>query len=412
MTSERLHPLLSGALLLYVWLLPIEIPDRGGFPLEVHTVTGALLLLAALIQPGRAFARPPAALWWFAAYFYVFVCLGVVTEHVGQWLKDAFTFLQVLLLFWVTSTLLRDVALARRALIGYAVACSTLALLQRLGITATVAEVGSVAVRMTALGQNPNTLAHNLSLAILVLIGLAYDTDHLLPRYRALVWLPVALLATAVMPTAARGALLALSVGLVVLLLPRGRSGRQLRNLALGAIAVVALAGAVWRSDAMRDRLVQTADGNDMAKREELFPAAWEMFLEKPLLGWGPVNNRVELVRYVPRADVPTRETHNVVLEVLTETGLVGATPFLVGMALCVRAAWRSRHGAFGSLPLAMVLSLLVTKMGTAGVATKMHWLVLACAVAWVPAAQALPWPSMRTHHRVRPSLGLRPLRD
>ena len=112
MTSERLHPLLSGALLLYVWLLPIEIPDRGGFPLEVHTVTGALLLLAALIQPGRAFARPPAALWWFAAYFYVFVCLGVVTEHVGQWLKDAFTFLQVLLLFWVTSTLLRDVALA------------------------------------------------------------------------------------------------------------------------------------------------------------------------------------------------------------------------------------------------------------------------------------------------------------
>ena len=403
MTRARVHPIVIVALFVYVVSLPLEIPDRGGFPLEVHTATGALLLLAALLYPAGAWGRPPSAFWWFAGYFYIFVCMGVMTEYVGQWLKDAATFLQVLLLFWVTSALLRDVQVATRVMLAYAATCVVLSALQRLGVTASVAEVGSVAVRMTALGQNPNTFAHNLSLALLMLVGLAYGADRLRPSHRPLVWLPAALLGLTIMPTAARGALLSLAVGLFIILLPRGSSGRQLRNVVLVGLAFVGLAAAVWRSDAMRDRLVASAETSDMAKREDLFPAAWTMFLEKPLAGWGPVNNRFELVRYVPRAELPFRETHNLVLELLTETGLIGATPFLVGIGLCVRAAWRARAGAFGALPLAMVASLLVTKMGTAGVATKMHWLVLACAVSWTPVRVVIEWPARQSRARTAP---------
>jgi len=382
------------ALFVYVVSLPLEIPERGGFPLEVHTATGALLLLAALLLPRGAWSRPPAAFWWFAGYFYLFICMGVMTQYVGQWLKDAATFLQVLLLFWVTSTLLRDVRLATRVLLAYVASCVFLSVLQRLGVTASVAEVGSIAVRMTALGQNPNTFAHNLSLALLILVGLAYGADRLGSTRRPLVWLPAALLGVTIMPTAARGALLSLAVGLAIVLLPRGSSSRQLRNVVLAGLAFACLTVIVWRSDAMRDRLVASAESNDLAKREDLFPAAWAMFLQRPLLGWGPVNNRFELVRYVPRNELPFRETHNLMLELFTESGLVGATPFLIGLALCVRAAWRARTGAFGVLPLAMVASLLITKMGTAGIATKMHWLVLACAVAWTPLRATVEWPA------------------
>ena len=33
----------------------------------------------------------------------------------------------------------------------------------------------------------------------------------------------------------------------------------------------------------------------NMSGRENIFPAAWEMFKDKPLIGWGPIDNKYEL---------------------------------------------------------------------------------------------------------------------
>lgn len=381
-TEPRLHPVVRAALYLYVGSLPFEVPERGSVPIEVHTGTGVLLLAAALLQPRVMFAAPPQAFWWFSLYFFVLVVLGTVTHHVGQWLKDIVTFFQVLLLFWTTSVVMRVPREATRVMAVFACACCVLAVLQVLGITTSVAEVGAVAVRMTALGQNPNTLAHNMSVALLILVGLGYRSGRAPVGLRPLIWSGCVLLGLTIMPTASRGALLALLAGLAALVVVRTLTAPQARTIVAAGVLLLGLTVAAYRSDPMRDRLVSSAETSDMAQRENLFPAAWAMFLDKPLLGWGPVNNRFELERLVPRIELPFRESHNMTLELLTEVGLVGGVPFLIGVLLCLRGAWHALKGPHGALPMALMLSLLVMKMGTAGIATKMHWLILAIAVA------------------------------
>jgi O-antigen ligase len=381
MNGQAPHPIVRAALYVYVFSLPLEVPSRS-IPLEVHTITGSILLASALLQPQVCFRPPPAAFWWFAAYLQIYVALGVVTQHEGEWLKAIATFMQVLLLFWVCGNLMRHVRVATTALLAFVLSCTVLAVLQRLGLTTTVAEVTSVAERVTALGQNPNTFAHNVSLGLLAFVGLCYGSNGRSGYLRPFVWIVSGLLALTIMPTAARGAALALVAGILMIVLMRGALSVKLRNAVVVGALLAGLGLAGYRSDAMRNRLLATSESNDFAQRENLFPAAWQMFLEKPLVGWGPVNNRYEIERHVPRAELPFRETHNMVLELLTETGLLGAIPYLIGVWLCARASWRAQSGAHGVLPLAMMVFVLISKMTTSGIYTKTHWFVLAFAVA------------------------------
>jgi O-antigen ligase len=121
-----------------------------------------------------------------------------------------------------------------------------------------------------------------------------------------------------------------------------------------------------------------------MAGREQLYPALWQMFQEKPVLGWGPVNNTFELAARIGERERPARAAHNIVLELLTATGLVGAIPFLIGAWLCVRDAWRARRGPHAVLPLALCCSVFLSNMSGDWIAGKLIWVVLAYAYASV----------------------------
>jgi O-antigen ligase len=106
------------------------------------------------------------------------------------------------------------------------------------------------------------------------------------------------------------------------------------------------------------------------------------MFLEKPTLGWGPVANTYELAARIGERDRPLRAAHNIVLELLTATGIIGTIPFLLGGWLGIRAAWRSRRGPHGVLPLALFCSVLISNMSGDWIAAKLIWVVLAYALA------------------------------
>lgn len=106
------------------------------------------------------------------------------------------------------------------------------------------------------------------------------------------------------------------------------------------------------------------------------------MFREKPLLGWGPITNKYELGLRLHEIKHPRRDAHNMVLEVLTAAGVLGAVPFLFGVGLSTLAAWRARRGPHGMLPAALVAVVLVANMSGNHIAGKVFWLVFAYAVA------------------------------
>jgi O-antigen ligase len=381
--EPRLFPLLAVTYYAFVFSIVFDIPEKG-IPVELHTIAGCAFLLASFFQPDICYRRIPQAALWFGLYWGVYLIQTIGSEHLGEALKRCATFPLLVVLFCASYNLMQAEQVARNTLVAILLSCFVLACLQHSGLANLVgsSEAGRYGERDTVLGQNPNFLALHMVLGIVAAIALRANKAAPLAVPGLVLLVMIALMATSVIRSESRAAIIALAVGLVTLQLDKETGSSRLRT---GLVAVAALAFVIvsaFLSDTMRARLEASMEAGDMAKREFIYPAARDMILERPFLGWGPADNNYQLAARVPRTDLPTRETHNVVLEVLSETGIVGALPFLIAVGLCLRGAWIGRHGPLGIPWLALTAAVLVGKMASAGIYLKMHWLVLAAALA------------------------------
>ena len=227
--------------------------------------------------------------------------------------------------------------------------------------------------------DNPNSVGINLALGVVALMGITHGRMTVEKKMALFVWTCVAVMGIALVMTGSRGAQLGFVSGLAVLLLKEGSAGAKFK-MGLVVVSVFALlVGVTYTNEAMQARWERTLYEGDVAQRDKIMPQAWAMFLEKPVLGWGPVTYRFELGR---RAGLPSRDAHNVYLAVLIETGLLGAIPFFAGLWLSLRSAWRARFGREGVLPMAMLVCLLIINLGGAMHAHKMFWVLMAYVLA------------------------------
>lgn len=159
-------------------------------------------------------------------------------------------------------------------------------------------------------------------------------------------WLPAALGATAAVSASGLlmvrsfGCALALVVGIAVsaLLLAARRGQRQALIVAGAGFVVAGLALVIAVAARGADALARSA-----GERSENWRAALEVFSDAPLFGVGLMRfGNAYLGVRGPEANV-TRYAHSGPLQLLAETGLVGAALTAVAFALIVRALWQRR---------------------------------------------------------------------
>ena len=265
---------------------------------------------------------------------------------------------QLLLLFWISYNVMGNERVVKGTLLTLILSCTLLAVLMILGLQESPYED-----RETALGWNPNALATILSLGLLGIVGLAFGRRTREFKVFVLMALCSGVLAIAIVRTGSRGAVIALIVGFLAFPLKKTkRLSSKIQLVLIGVLAIGFLAWTSYQSESVRERWESTFATGETAGRDTIFSKAWDMFLERPLFGWGPVTNYYELGS---RLGLPYRDTHNLYLWVLTETGMLGAIPFFIGLWFCLWAAWRARNGLQGVLPLAMLLCLLINNMAS-----------------------------------------------
>ncbi len=404
--AVRIRPIVAFMFCVMIASFPIELPQRS-FRWEVPTITTSLFLLTTFLQPGACFGRTHPGILWLTAF--VFVYAGSAVGH--DWLDtmdmmQMFLFIvQALLMAWATFNLMQNDGLARKALWWYVAACVVRTVLPMTGLVEASAYVESStgSQRVTAFGQDPNYSAMLLSAALVITLGLTHGSRPTSWRMRIVAWGLIAFFAMAIVNTGSRGGLLALVVGLVTFALARARTPLdRMRSTLIVLVSILGLTYVVMNSYVMRKRIETTAQGGAMAGREVLFPALWGMFLERPFVGWGPTNNHFEVVTratdLVLRQEQVTKDPHNLFLELLTSTGLLGTVPFLMAMALCFRAAWRARRGDYGIVPLALMGVFLMANISLNQIAHKPFWMFMAFALA----TEACLARSRESHRQLR----------
>jgi O-antigen ligase len=399
-TVQRTPGVLQAGLYLLVASIPFEYPART-IPMEIPTLTAAIFLLATLVHPRRCYGRLPAPALWFGAYLLAFLMsVAVAGENQSEALAEFVVVLQAVLVFLAAANLMQDEIVASRALRTLVVACAIRGALPFLGLGKTSDAVWTGGERISALGQNANSAAMILAAGLVTLIGLTLMRRHKRTLGLMLVSLLGLLLGLAILETGSRGGFVALLGGVLVFAFAADTWRQRIRNGALAILAVTLLVVATLRLPMMKNRLVESMTTGNMAGREQLYPALWAMFLERPIFGWGPVTNTSELAIRIGERVRPRRAAHNLVLELLTASGLVGAVPFLIGAWLSARNAWRARIGKHGVLPLALLATLFMANMSGDWLTSKLLWLVLAYAFA-----------SARWAHASRPRLSEERLR-
>jgi O-antigen ligase len=378
----RVHPVVRLALFIYVLSIPFEFPRRT-IPLEIPTLTGLIYLMTTVLNPGLAFRRVPAAVFWFGLHLWVLAAISIFMQidHRDLAAKQFVLLVQLLLLMWTMYNLMADPRVVRGVLIAIVLACAVRAGLQVAGVGTSSYQVWTGGERVTAFGQNANLSAMILSAGLVTVLGLHTIRERWLPRFGLLALPLAAIMGWAIVQTGSRGGVICAAAGLAVFAFA-GRTTRQrIRNGFLGLLALGVLIWGVGRSEVMRERFVAAAETGALAGRERIWPAALEMIQERPLFGWGLVDNQYEMGHRIAYK-LPFRDMHNLFLEIFTNSGAVGAVPFLIGILLCVVAAWRARRGPLGVLPLAMAGAILIGTMSGTWIASKILWLALTIGLA------------------------------
>ncbi len=152
--------------------------------------------------------------------------------------------------------------------------------------------------------------------------------------------------------TLSRGVVLGSGLGLGLLLYAgwkNGCTGKTLLSLAVWFSAGYLL-GDLLHDGALSARLFQPAGGMDIGAvssgRNRLWVVGWQMYLDRPLLGWGPGMYPWLYPQYRDAASGYEigQFVHSDYLQFLLELGPVGLLAFLMFIALLVRQAWRSYH--------------------------------------------------------------------
>lgn len=178
-----------------------------------------------------------------------------------------------------------------------------------------------------ARGPLLQAVANGVSLNILGLIAFhAYDRMQVKPKTLVLL---LASLPLAILATMTRAVWLAFA-GSALIVLVRSRS-RQLKRtwILLLAVAAVGCIVVLSSQSLTRDLSERLEERGPIDYRQAVYSGGWEMFLQRPWLGWGFHQMPSELPRHVSGYKLKVLYPHNTYLELLVEHGVLGLGLYL-----------------------------------------------------------------------------------
>ncbi|MEI6627627.1 MAG: O-antigen ligase family protein [bacterium] len=384
-TNEHpIHPIIIILLAILIFYIPFETMgmEQSGRTFTYSKIVGYVFFASCFIlDRERCFGFPPKAFWCFSFYLLMYSISGFFQEASFQdaIIERAITIIQMLMFFWVSFNILKFADYSNIMIYSLAISCIIISSLQLAGITVT--EYLDDVSRLSFLEEDPNTAGSILALGAVCLVGIIFKEEDLFSLHGGICFIFLIVVFVALVKTGSRGALLSLIVGMAVYVM--ASSDVKVKKMRYMLLSILLLIFALWIAysyDFMRMRIEETIYSGNFARREIIIPVVLDMIIEKPILGWGAFTNIVELGHRTGAIFV--KDTHNTLLFVLTEVGILGAIPFFIGLYLCVRSSVRSNRTLFNPLPFSLVMTLVIINLSLTWHNRKFFWFVLALSLA------------------------------
>jgi O-antigen ligase len=251
---------------------------------------------------------------------------------------------------------------------------------------------------------DPNLLAAGLVPAVVLVFGLAAGRRGV--WWRGAAGAAVVVLGLGLAASGSRGAVVG-AIATLAAALAVVRRPRVAVVVAGSAIALAAIAAALWLNPSAWARSSSLEAGSG---RADLWKVAWHMAGDHPLTGVGPDNYPEVAGDYVrdvgPLQDVDLiavepHEAHNLYLQLLAETGVVGLALFVAFAVACLRSAWRAAQrftvagdradAALARATVVASVGMLVSAAFISVPVDRRLWVLLALGPALLAAARPVP---------------------
>lgn len=366
-----LFAVFCGSIAFETLLLSIEVETTLSFA----SITGYVFFVAAAYS-GRISVRkvPMVTLVFFTGFLWI-VCRSCFVEplaQAGAWSKTR-SLAQLLVLFVIAYNLLLHHSYRRVLHLSMIGSVCILVALQHLQVVDPKRVL--LPGRASALAENPNTLGLMCCVATLITIH-EWRRGSRGMTMKGVLIVAVAWLLSGLVASGSRGALVSGACGMLAYAMMSGFQRGQLRAVVMTVLVLGILTWFSISADVLRSRWDLVFEEGNVAGRSEIWTAAAEMFWEKPLVGWGPWQAQLELgARTGAMLD---RDSHNIVLHVLIEGGLILAATMLLGFGVCVRFGVLGRNGPERALPLGLLSTILIASAFSNHFTKKILWILLA----------------------------------
>jgi len=342
-------------------------------PISIARFTGLFFFAITLLYFRKCYSVIPKPLWYFLGHLaIVAVLILFVPGNQSGFLSLVSTRIQLLIFFWAASNLLKDNRLARKALFAFAISAVLAGVAAQLGLAGLAIEQARNS-RNIVLGLNSDILGALFAIAGVILVGLALE------NLRRIFLLGIVVVALGmIVVSGARASVVAFVLGAACYLLPIEFNFRKVIATVGTTIAMIMMAYMVMADPDFVARWNRTLNEGDSAGRDVLAARAWEMFLERPLIGWGTNEYGYELEQRYRGRRGEANSSHNLELDTLMESGILGGGLFFIGIGLCWASAWKNRRRELGMLRLAAVVTVLAVAQTVPYGGSKPLWLLLA----------------------------------
>jgi len=289
-----------------------------------------------------------------------------------------FTILLNILLFWVLVNHERlDHGVLLKGMFSFSLGAVLLAFLYNSGIG-----IEYNGGRVSVFGDNENAIAVRLSVACLILIYLVLSDDLLIKNWRYLLLLPIPIMLTFMFETGSRKAFISFVLAFFIgILFYKVKVGwHKIFILIAAIVASVYFFKFFLVTDVLYNRMQSLREEVDLGGREELWTRIVPFIQDNIIWGRGKTGYH----KFSIQTFGVIKSPHNVLLEVLAYTGIIG---FLMFFYFIVKSTWQSylsykRTGFL--LPFLLLIPCWGLIFGGQALDWKLFWATFAFAVSTI----------------------------
>jgi O-antigen ligase len=292
---------------------------------------------------------------------------------------DLVFFLNLLVLIIATNLEKRDPQMLLKCLLVFSISSIIMTLLYFGGMES-ITELDN---RVTIFGNNQNELGLNLAISMLIFISITFESRLKLFKKNYLLYLAFSLMLVFLVRTGSRVAFICLFLGLIVFFLLKKTKikGMKLFIVLLLFFGLFFVWDLYLKNTFLADRILSTTRDGDLSGRDLIWAASIEIILKNPLLGLGQTGyaNAIE-----PLLDYFS-SPHNVIIEVLCYTGVIGLTFFLLFLISIINSAIKSFKVNNEVLPILLLIPIMGMIFSGQILGNKIAWVIFAYIISRFP---------------------------